>query len=244
MAKITFDPNSHTSFGVASTIFNLEKGIMKSYYEEFYCCELISDKKYYWHKVTENKGFLERLNIKMISLDSTIYVMFSKSYSQHPILFVLENNFFYIFRATRKNKRKDDDLNYTTLVNNLLVSKLEEYAVSNLDKNIYLGIALKLQKITEEEIKSKKDFVKKIDNWFVFDHNKKFYCIVNSNPIDYNISTFTFDDKFHPDKNPLYFYIDKRDKKVYDMVMDVVPNYAKPVIKELFPSKGFFNFLK
>lgn len=87
--KISFDPSYYTSFGVVSTIFNLEKGIMKSYYEDFYCCELISDKKNYWHKVIDNKDFLDRLDIKMISLDSIIYVMFSKSYSLYPILYYL-----------------------------------------------------------------------------------------------------------------------------------------------------------
>lgn len=241
--NVPFDTSYYTSFGVVCTILNLEKDIKKSYYEDFYCCELISDKKNYWHKVIDNKDFLDRLDIKKVSLDSTIYVMFSKTYSQYPILFVLEDNFYYIFRCTRKsNSKNDDDLKYTILVNNLLVSKLEEYATSNLNKNVYLGISLKLKKITEEEIKSRKDFIKKIDNWFVFDYNKNFYCIVNSNPKDYNLSTFTFDNKFHPDKDVLYFYIDKRDKKVYDM--EVVPDYAKPIIKELFPSKGFFDFLK
>jgi hypothetical protein len=38
----------------------------------------------------------------------------------------------------------------------------------------------------------------------------------------------------------MYFYIDKRTKKVYDV--KEVPNYAKPIIKDLFPKKGFFNF--
>lgn len=236
--KLEFSPTYYTSFGVVSTILNLEKGIKKSYYENFYCCKLISEGKVYWHEVEDNKAFLERLDIKMISIDSKIYVTLSKSYSKYPILFVLEKNFFYVFRAIN-NIEDDDERGYSTLSSGLLISKLEEYAVSNKNDSIYLGINLKLGKISEDEIRSRKDFLKKIDNWFVFDHNDNYYCLVNSNLTDYNVSTYTFKDKFHPDE-PMYFYIDKRTKKVYDV--KEVPDYAKPIIKDLFPKKGFFNF--
>ena len=105
--ELEFNPTYYTSFGVVSTILNLEKGIKKSYYENFYCCKLISEGKVYWHEVEDNKAFLERLDIKMISIDSKIYVTLSKSYSKYPILFVLEKNFFYVFRAI--NNIEDDD---------------------------------------------------------------------------------------------------------------------------------------
>lgn len=172
--ELEFNPTYYTSFGVVSTILNLEKGIKKSYYEYFYCCKPISTGKIYWHEVEDNKAFLDRLDIKMISLDSKIYVTLSKSYSKCPILFVLEKNFFYVFKAINKMDEEDEE-KYSTLKNALVISKLEEYASSNIDNNIYLGVNLKLNKISEDEIKLRKSFFKKIDNWFVFDHNDNYY---------------------------------------------------------------------
>ena len=49
-------------------------------------------------------------------------------------------------RRGGENVDEEDEEKYSTLKNALVISKLEEYASSNIDNNIYLGVNLKLNK--------------------------------------------------------------------------------------------------
>jgi hypothetical protein len=90
---------------------------------------------------------------------------------------------------------------------------VEEYGQTS-DNLIYCGVKLKLGLTNMSKIKKIPQFVKKIDNWIVFDNDSR-YLVVNTKLDDgYQVALLNLNSRWgYGMKNPMYFYINKSDSK-------------------------------
>lgn len=103
-----------------------------------------------------------------------------------------------------------------------------------------MGIKLKLQLITLDDIKKHPKFIEKIDNWLLFDHNKDYYICVNSNPNEYHIPTRSLSqEQFDIEEDPVYYYLSKSDIKPVSWLGKIpIREHHKNVINYLKNNKG------
>ena len=263
-------PNSYTFFGVMSTILNLTNGIKKSYYDYYPWCEKYKDTKT-WHKIIDQESMCGCLRLgsdffKGGSRDnSEVYIAFSESYSQCPICLVLNESIpFGFFLTNSKQVDKFAELTPKSKASTML----EEYATKS-DNELYMGVKLKLGKISLDEVKKLKKYVTTIDNWMVFDRNDNYYLIVNTNIDTYQLPLETLDKQHFEMGNPMYWYLEKNTGKSYkvkfegmnDIIndifefeenkgnikddIDVFDDSEKQEVKpETKKVKGFWDFLK
>lgn len=210
--NIEFKPESWTLFGVLSTIFNLTKGIKKSYYDEFRGCERFNEK---WLKVVNKEAFCERMSLKEDNFreEDEVYVFFSKSYSFIPVIFIFNEYSFNTFFPTRKNNEGDYFFNKPvdiTTNHPVLLNYTEKS-----DDQFYSGVKLKNNLTTIEEIEKNERFLKKIGKWLVFDRNSNYYLIVNTLEDDDKlfIPSHTLVKGNYEMENPMCWYLDKKTMK-------------------------------
>ena len=91
----------------------------------------------------------------------------------------------------------------------------------------------KLYKLTEEDIKSKKEFITKIGKWLVFDRNSNFYQVVNTDTNSYEVPGYTLTERCFEMGNPMYFYINKENYSVYNTHKSDSDEYALDIISYL-----------
>jgi len=228
-ASLKFNPKSYTYYGVACTVFNLMAGINKSYYQHFPGCSPYPNSKS-WHKVVDRELFIDRLNIpkENFSSDDELYISLSESYSNTPTILLLSRNFIRGFFPTDDDKV---ELKYAILSGGIVKKILEDYALSS-NGLIFTGIKLKLNKIKNEDIDKYPQFVKRSGKWIIFDHNNKYYLVVNSTPNDYNIPTYTLNKFNFEIDDPLFFYIDKNLKNGFNIKSNF--DYIKDVCNDIF----------
>lgn len=251
--NIEFKPESWTLFGVLSTVLNLTNGIKKSYYDKFRGCEKFNEK---WLKVVNKKAFCERMSLKENNFreEDEVYVFFSKSYSFIPVIFIFNEYSFNTFFPTRKNKEGDYFINKPVDIvtdHPVLLNYTEKS-----DDQFYLGVKLKNNLTTIEEIEKNERFLKKIGKWLVFDRNSNYYLIVNILEGDDKlfIPSHTLVKGNYEMENPMCWYLDKKTMKpwksnvrdFHQVVIDnlKVDNKYIEVRDEPKKVKRFFDFLK
>lgn len=208
---VGYNPRSWTEFGVLTTIFNLCRGIKKSYYEHFLGCENIGNG---WHKVINLKSFVSRFNKGgeiPVDSDDQLYVLFSKTYSYIPVILVLNNHHIKIIYPTDKLNYNDSHVFNKTAnikVGGNAMRIILDY-ISDKDDIYFDGIKLANGLITLEDIKSNSRFLKKVGKWLIFNRNKKYYLIVNSELGDFEIPTHTKVKYNCEMNNPMAWYLNK-----------------------------------
>lgn len=175
--NIKLNHNNHTFFGVITTIFNLMDGIKKSYYDFFSGCEKVDFGNIPYLKINNYKYIIQRLGIDKtyFNKDDEMYIIFSKSYSYYPAIFILNENYFKILIITNKKIEEPVKINHnSSIFENILI----DYA-KRTNSDFYSGIKLMNNLTTLDEIKKSNNFITKIDNWLIFD-SKSHYLIVNT----------------------------------------------------------------
>lgn len=251
-------PENWTFFGVMCTILNLSVGINKSYYDRFYGCEKVEGTKN-WQKIINRENAFDRLKIpeSYFQKDSKIYMFLSKSYSNYPILFIINDLcpmlFYPINRTAVKKSGESIDIKYGSLTGEFVKKTFEDYAKKS-SNEIYYGVKLKLGLITIDDIKKDKDFIDMVDNWIIFNRNDKYLSVVNSNPIEYHIpgASFTKEQFDFEEEEPIFFYLRKEDLKPVSWWMTKnlpIRSYHQKVIDVLKSKessnkkvKSFWNF--
>lgn len=241
-------PENWTFWGVMCTLLNILGGVNKSYYDKFYGCDKIEGTKT-WHEITNQEKAFGRLKIPegYFQKDSKIYMTLSQSYSYHPSMIVLNGSCPYGFYPVNTKH----DVKYSILSGEISKKIFEDYAKES-SNMIYYGVKLKLGLITIDDIKKDEDFINIVDNWMIFNRNDKYICVVNSNPVEYNIPTMTFtQEQFDFDVEPVFFYLRKDGLKpvsfsTKDLPIKVYHQKVIDVLKNKDSSdkkvKSFWNF--
>lgn len=236
-AEMKFEPNNYTFYGVLCTIFNLLNNNKKSYYDWFGGCEKYKDSET-WHKVVNNQFAAERLQLDKTAFDDReVYLTLSKSYSYFPVALMLNNSTpvgFYITRTDSKaGAIKNTDWNFVDISGKYSKMIMDEYAIKSND-DVYLGIKLKLGKITLDDITKIKKYVGKVGKWLIFDRNDNYYLMINSELGEsYEIPLRTLDKVIYGMENPMYWYLEKKTHKVFgdiDKQNSAKLTYSKEVI--------------
>ncbi len=231
--EVNFNPESYTFYGVFCTLLNILRGSKKSYYDEFIGCEKVERTKT-WHKMVRFEDAFDRLQMDKNYVeqndDTEIYMTLSESYSHHPVLLILDKTCPRCIYPTKTKK----ELKCVDLIGGVSKSLIENYARKS-SSNIYLGIKLKLGEIKIDDVEKVQEFIEEIDNWLIFDHNKKYYLCVNSNPNKYSIPARTLiQENFDIHKDPLYYYIEKDKLKPVAWISDLpIRDHHKKVIEFL-----------
>ena len=255
-----FKPENWTFFGVMATTLNLINGNKKSYYDSFAGCKKISDN---WLKVTNKKAFCSWMNLKdnFFSEEKSVYVTFSKSYSNIPIILTVKNSGIEIIFPIHKDYDSNHKFSKCAIMtrNGSVLEFIEDEIKNGLDDEYYSGIELAIGTKTLEEIKSNKNFIMQVGDWLVFNRNDNYYLIVNINAsVDLNIPSRTFSKTNNEMDNPIAWYLDKRTKKPFrcDILKDyniliidaIYKDKVEPVEKESEEKekkvRGFWDFLK
>jgi len=164
----------------------------------------------------------------------SVFITLSSSYSTIPILLTLNGIDPCVLYPMIEGE--STVIKYSEISNKIPKKIFEEYALESTSR-LYCGVKLLLQKITEDEIIKYPGFIKKIGQWFIFDHNDNYYLIVNSNPIDgYQIPTKTLKSECWEMENPTYWYLYKKTNKPYKVSGD----YTKEVIDSFKVKKKRF----
>ena len=227
-------PAAYTFFGVLYTIVNLEFGIKKSWYQNLPGCEHVKGTKA-WLKVTNKRDVCHVFNLPDGYLDDQdeIYLVCSETYSSTPVFICLNEKTPIGYYPVNRNK--DQGLNFAHLSGGVARKLLEDYALKS-NNTLYYGIKHKLGQITEQEVESHKRFIKRIGNWFIFDHNEGWYKIVNADPKRYELPTQTKNAKCWEMGHPFYFYVNKHRNSsnvVYNTKREDWEDYATEVISYL-----------
>jgi len=257
--RITGSPDQWTSFGVLFTIFNLINDVKKSYSDQFRGCEKITGTD--WHKVTDKRIFLERfkhskfysrINDSLYDEDG-LYINFISPYNSSPVILVLNNYHIRSYFPISKSI----DLTPTKVKGDNVKKIILDYTKDK-DDVYFDGIKLVNGLITMEEIESKKSFLKKVGQWLIFNRNKDFYLIVNTDlKGEFTIPSSSIIDYSSAVNNPFVWYLNKETFKpesndevpiqdYHQEVIDVI-NAEKLAIIEPEPKKkvkGFWDFLK
>lgn len=250
--RVRFDPESWTFFGVMNTVMNLSNGVKKSYYDYFLGCEKYNNN---WLKIKNKGTFLNRFNQSsdLLKYDDESYVMFSKSYSYLPIILSLSNTDIKIRFLT--DNKTEEFFNKPVVINNKKVKELILDYAKRMDDVLFDGIKVHNNLMTLEDVEKRKQFVKKIDNWLIFNRNKNFYLIVNLDiESGIEVTSISKNGVNNDMKNPFAWYLDKKTMRPYD---SKIKDIQKPVIEYLKSSngdeednkedrkvKGFWSFLK
>lgn len=239
--SMNYTPDNHTFFGVMSTILNINYGHKESYYQYFPGCDPSMSPmsplgtRSSWLKVNNKKFVCKRLSLSedYFKDEDEVSIGFSEGYCFYPIILVLNKSQPNILRTI-----KTDSI-YTEIVNKKLKSILEEYALRSTSE-VYLGVKLKLGKITMSEIEKNPKYVGKVDRWLIFSRNDKYYLIVNSELKEYQVPTRTLKTAYHNMTDPMYWYFDRETKTPYkDVSFDgIIPviNFIKDIQEEVIPA--------
>lgn len=226
-----WSPVSYTFFGVLYTIVNLEFGIKKSWYNHLPGCEKLEGTKA-WLKVTDKNRVCHIFQLPDGYFDDQdeIYIACSQTYSSTPVFICLNEKTPIGYFPVNNNK-----LNFAHLSGAVSRKILEDYALKS-DNTLYYGVKLKLGQITEQDVESHEKFIKRIGNWFIFDHNKGWYKVVNAAPKRYELPTQSKNSKCWEMGHPLYFYVKKdmsSSELVYNTNREDWEGYATEVISYL-----------
>lgn len=223
-----FNPKNYTFYGVLCTILNFYRDVKKPYYQDFLGCSPLEGTKT-WHKADDMKLLSKRLclNEEYLSDYKEAYITLSESYSSSPVLLLFNSYSCYGFYPVSQS----ENMKYSDISGSISKSLFEKYAL-NSESLIYSGVQLKLKKITEEEITSNPAFIKKIDKWFILDHNDNYYVVVNSDPGEsYHIPTKTLTTECWEMENPVFWYLHKEKNTPYkvegDFTDEVVNSFRK-----------------
>ena len=241
-AKVVYDTDRYTSFGVLCTILNLEKGEKESYYSNFYGCERVQDSNFL--KVTNKSKFVERLQIvDIFGENDIIYALFSKTYSYYPVILVFNENYPFIFLATSKEQDSYSTNDFRTLKSKSVIGFFEKYAIES-NNIMYLGVKIKKGLINIDDVMKNKRFIKKVDKWLIFERNENFYVVVNSNP-DYILPLLTNSKhSYHYIDNPMFFFINKKTLKIHNILEYKKGDVYDTIVESLREKKkGILDFL-
>lgn len=151
--------SNHTLFGVIYTIVNLEKGIMKSYYDNFPTCTKTNTQ---WSK--SNDEIFRILDIKTGKYKNKpdIFVLLDNRYSNWPVIMSLSDIDIKCIFYNRINY-ETEYMEFGPVSSSLILDKAKTSK-----SNLYLGLKYKLGLVTLDEIKSNVNFIKIIDDkWLV-----------------------------------------------------------------------------
>jgi hypothetical protein len=255
---VVMKPRSWTFFGIMCTILNLNIDIKKSYYDRFYGAEKINKS---WHKVVDKKAFSERLRLDLNTFsddDDDVYVTFSKSYSFIPVILILNTYEFKVLFPTDRTYKENNSFTKSAILSGQYTKEIIFNYIKDKDNIYFDGIKLKNNMITIDKIKSRKHFMSQFGKWLIFDRNKDWYLVVNTDVDEFEVRSLTLNNKSNDDmKNPMAWYIDKKTMKPYpnhkanDYQIEVINHIKsefikdkpvdKPVDKKV---KGFWDFLR
>lgn len=239
-------PESWTFYGVMSTLLNIIDGDYISYFDKFEGCEKVENN---WHKIVNFDNCLKRLKLasNYFSKNEEVYIYLSETYSYYPILLVLNNTMPHLFYPvdTKKMSKiyQERELNYSILSNKTSKKLFEEYAKKS-KSELYCGIKLKLGILSIDDIKKFEKFIEIVDNWAIFNHNSKYYRVVNLNPNEYLLPGESItESNWDIDKPPVFFYL-KKDKltissngeeklPIYDFHKKVIEFLKNPLQKKV-----------
>lgn len=223
--EVSIKPQSWTFFGVMNTVLNLTNGNKKSYYDSFIGCKKVNN---VWHKVEDKNKFTERLRLSENTFDEEdeVYVTFSKSYSFIPVILILNNYNFHLFFPTDKKYENNDFTKPGTLSGKAKASKeiIFDY-IKDKDDIYFDGIKLKNNMITLEDVKNRttksgrKQFAGQFGKWLVYDRNKNYYLIVNTDVDDIEVQSMTINKLNDDMDNPMAWYLDKKTMKPWKSKM-------------------------
>lgn len=233
-ANVDFIPNSHTFFGVMSTVLNLMRDVKMSYYDSFRGCKKSVEYDPYL-EVVDKKAFSDRMNIGSDFFVDTdkVYVSLAKEYDFIPTILILSETIPRIFYPTRNENAK---FSWSKLTGKISSKIIENHAF-DADDVLYYGIKLKHGKITFDEIKSHDQYLTKIGKWLIFDRNSKYWVIVNSEPSEYQVPSQTLVKHDYGMTDPLCWYLGKEFKPYRvngDYVFEVI-NGIKEYLKSTEP---------
>jgi len=241
--EMKYTIKSWTSYGVLSTLTNIRNGIKKSWYENFTGCKKLPGDKVRWHKVVNEGEFLKKIEDSTSAIKGNEnYVLISNSYSFPPLVISLSNSdipFTYV--PTSSN-------NFDTFVNlkgEIPRKIIEDFAKVNRSL-IYGALLLKLGEIKEEKLLNHTKFIKKINEWYIFDWNEEYFIIINSD-LDkgYQLPLYTKSGSFWNMDKPMYWLLDKKKLEPHN----VEGEFTKEIIEYLKGEKndkvkGFMDFFK
>lgn len=226
-------PTSWTFYGVMNTIFNLMRGIKKSYYEYMEGMTKCTERL---HKINDIKNLNDVLHIPKedktnIGDKDEVYVKFSKSYSFPPILFILNEFYPRMLVLTKSDKIELEPAEFK--IDSEVGGIISDYA-SRSDDLLYGGIKLKLGEIAIQDIENHKSFIKLIGKWAVFKRNENYHIVINTDISNYQLATFGLDKASKKVEDPFYFYIDIENKSAYAIDNKEL---TQPIIREFFSNK-------
>ena len=213
--SVSIDPDSWTFYGVINTILNLVAGIKKSYYDSFVGCEKVNER---WHKVVNRGLFFKRMNLlnDVVDEKSEVYVTFSESYSFLPMILVLNTYNFHIIFPTNKSYPVENAFNKPIDISGKTIKQVIFDYISDKDDIYFDGIKLKNKMTTIEEIKSNSQFIDQCGKWLIFDRNKNYYLIVNTDVDVIEVPTTTLSKKWNDNmENPMAWYLKKENLTPY-----------------------------
>lgn len=269
--EVSIKPQSWTFFGVMNTVLNLTNGNKKSYYDSFIGCKKVNN---VWHKVEDKNKFTERLRLSENTLgeEDEVYVTFSKSYSFIPVILILNNYNFHFFFPTDKKYENNAFTKPGTLSGKASKQIIFDY-IKDKDDIYFDGIKLKNNMITLEDVKNRttksgrKQFVGQFDKWLIYDRNKNYYLIVNTDVDEIEVQSMTINKLNDDMNNPMAWFLDKKTMKPWkskmstattkDYHIEVIDYIKSNIIKEEEPKqeepeeepkkkkvKSFWNFFK
>lgn len=234
--SILYETNQHTFFGVMSTIiYNLNNGIMKSYFERFPGCQKYKDSN--WHEITNTSCLdLLKVNYNKESTSTKYYMLITGDYSLPPGILVLEP----LFRLICLGSQLKSECGYFECgkYSNEII---ETFGLKH-ESYIFLGLKLKAGIITLKDIESDSRYVKKVNNWIVmYTPNKNGYLVVNMNPPQaYQMPLITQKETYSNMTNPLGWILYK-DGTVNNGYSKTIEPFMIPVINDLIDGKVIVN---
>jgi hypothetical protein len=244
---------NHTFYGVLSTILNLSAGIIKSYYKYVPSCEYIQDSLF---KITGDKAWI-RLNIAPPSDKKDVnYLKLSKTYSYPPVVIRLRDRALPCAQINTTDTQKLVLASVSISDKTTGVSRLINEYIKIPSNIAFIGLRLKSELISMEEVKLFEDFINKVGKWLVFHWNENYYIVIDSEPKSYNLPVMdSFANLYWNDNSidkltPSFYLIDKETLKCDEF--NAPPEHDE-IIKQLEglnikenpkkKVKGFWDFL-
>jgi hypothetical protein len=255
---VSSKPESCTFFGVLNTIINLMAGIKKSYYQRFKGCKQIEGSKN-WQEVVDKEKFFDSLELdinkynNILNERSKLYVTLSKSYSNIPVILVINDWYLHGFLPTSRDYRISNTNDFFTKpleISGDIAKKIILDFAKESNNEYFDGLKLANNLISMDDIEKNKKFIKKVDKWLIYDRNDNYYMIVNTDvKNEYEIPSETLLYINNNINNPLVWYIDKKNLKSNikekEFQIEVLDYYLKSIKKsDNKRVKGFWSFLK